>query len=248
MVEAVGEISSKRVIIASDSLPYAFRVFNNNNNQMSLRDGPLSPPAIFADLEMRTSSIRPRRRSRAGVQSNIRRSMSDSTRLSFNGSANLGPSITAPEPSYELVTRTNHAAYWVAVNLSNPVVHIGKPVYLEVNDDEAASVDCSGATQINGNPNGKNATSCRDQHGVIAQLYSQKSCRPVFIDQEVAKGHWDGYCRSCLWPLFHNTLWEGSIDTHCRLAGQFEQYSKVNEAFAEEILRIWTPNDIGNNI
>lgn len=232
--------SNRRIIIVSDSLPYAYRLVKegnsggqmNNITSSSLSTGPLSPPAIFNDPELRSSSIRPRRRSRGGGH-NFRKSMTEYPRSGFcslsslsianssNGSSILGAS---PKQSLELVTRTNHAAYWVASNLDNPIIHVGKSVFLPNETDESNAMI----------PN-------REE---LCSLYQEKACRPVFVDSKVAEGHWDGYCRSCLWPLFHYTLWEGSIDTHCRLAGQFQQYSAVNEAFADEIVKIWSPDDV----
>lgn len=38
----------------------------------------------------------------------------------------------------------------------------------------------------------------------ITEVLAKMDCIPVFIDSEMANNHYQGYCKSKLWPMFHN--------------------------------------------
>lgn len=63
---------------------------------------------------------------------------------------------------------------------------------------------------------------------------------PVFLDEETARGHYYGYCKSHLWPIFHYQIWEKAT----RDTPSWIQYIKVNQKFADAIVNIWQPKDI----
>ena len=75
------------------------------------------------------------------------------------------------------------------------------------------------------------------------KLWEQKRSVLVQVDAILAKGHYEGYCKSILWPLFHYKLWDastaGTIETL-----QWEQYLKVNELFADKIVEIYKEGDM----
>jgi len=53
-------------------------------------------------------------------------------------------------------------------------------------------------------------TSDPDEMKHIAELLKPFSCIPVFVDEQVAKNHWE-FCTKYLWPLLHNSK---VFDTH----------------------------------
>ncbi|KZV61342.1 glycosyltransferase family 20 protein [Peniophora sp. CONT] len=71
---------------------------------------------------------------------------------------------------------------------------------------------------------------------------------PVWLDDKVAHGHYDGYCKETLWPLFHYLLWQDvsptknsasfSADTY------WPPYEAANAAFARAILDVYQPGDL----
>lgn len=62
----------------------------------------------------------------------------------------------------------------------------------------------------------------------------------VFLDDDTAKGHYYSYCKGHLWPIFHYQIWEKvTKDTP-----SWVEYIKVNEAFADAIVKIWQPGDL----
>ncbi|KAI0316381.1 trehalose-6-phosphate phosphatase [Amylostereum chailletii] len=70
---------------------------------------------------------------------------------------------------------------------------------------------------------------------------------PVWLDDKVAHGHYDGYCKETLWPLFHYLLWQDvsphnsssfSADTH------WAPYEQANAVFARAIMDVYQPGDL----
>jgi trehalose-6-phosphate synthase len=124
---------------------------------------------------------------------------------------------------YELVERPNHAAYWVNAHLGCETVLVGKPFGLE-------------PSEWADNPS--------LQAEIKERYWHERRCVPVLLSENVHRGHWDGYCRSSLWPLFHYVLWESNIDAG--QTGDWDKYLQANAEFCETIMSIWQPNDISN--
>ncbi|CAO3656283.1 unnamed protein product [Mucor hiemalis] len=65
---------------------------------------------------------------------------------------------------------------------------------------------------------------------------------PIFLDSK-SRGHYEGYCKEILWPLFHYLVWTN--DTDGRAEKQYwEDYVAVNRQFAEVIASQYRPGDI----
>ena len=70
---------------------------------------------------------------------------------------------------------------------------------------------------------------------------------PVWLDYETAHGHYEGYCKTVLWPLLHYLVWqdvetEGAgtwDDTH-----SWDSYVRANQAFADRIAEEYQPGDM----
>jgi trehalose 6-phosphate synthase/phosphatase len=43
-----------------------------------------------------------------------------------------------------------------------------------------------------------------DDKKEVTQILAEMDCIPLFIDRELAENHYQGYCKSKLWPMFHN--------------------------------------------
>ncbi|KAJ7766289.1 trehalose-6-phosphate phosphatase [Mycena olivaceomarginata] len=69
---------------------------------------------------------------------------------------------------------------------------------------------------------------------------------PVWLEDSVAHGHYEGYCKTTLWPLFHYLLWQDvassatdvSQDTH------YASYAAANSAFADAVAREYREGDL----
>ncbi|KAI8867126.1 hypothetical protein GQ42DRAFT_167882 [Ramicandelaber brevisporus] len=77
-------------------------------------------------------------------------------------------------------------------------------------------------------------TALRHNHG----------CVPVFVGAKQASGHYDGYCKTELWPLLHYTSWGGKGDGRADGNQFWGDYVAVNRLFAEAIAREYRSGDI----
>ncbi|WFC98824.1 hypothetical protein MYAM1_001557 [Malassezia yamatoensis] len=67
---------------------------------------------------------------------------------------------------------------------------------------------------------------------------------PVWLDYRTMHAHYEGYCKSTLWPLFHYLLWRDDADRTKWDQYSWEAYVKVNEAFAQRVVEQYQPGDI----
>ncbi|KAF8205365.1 glycosyltransferase family 20 protein [Mycena galopus ATCC 62051] len=67
---------------------------------------------------------------------------------------------------------------------------------------------------------------------------------PVWLDDGVAHGHYDGYCKQTLWPLFHYLLWQDIASEDVSQDAHYAAYAAANAAFAEAIAAVYRPGDL----
>lgn len=67
---------------------------------------------------------------------------------------------------------------------------------------------------------------------------------PVWLDDKVAHGHYDGYCKQTLWPLFHYLLWQDVATEYASADQHYPYYESANAAFAQRIAEIYRPGDL----
>ncbi|KAH9172707.1 glycosyltransferase family 20 protein [Lactarius sanguifluus] len=71
---------------------------------------------------------------------------------------------------------------------------------------------------------------------------------PLLLDDKVAHGHYDGYCKQTLWPLFHYLLWQdvspNSLSASFSADEHWAPYEQANAAFARRILDVYRPGDL----
>ncbi|KAG1453405.1 hypothetical protein G6F56_007581 [Rhizopus delemar] len=73
-------------------------------------------------------------------------------------------------------------------------------------------------------------------------LMEKGSMVPVFLDSK-SRGHYEGYCKEVLWPLFHYLVWSDNAD--CLSEKQYwEDYVSVNQQFAKKIADCYRPGDL----
>ncbi|KAI8911917.1 glycosyltransferase family 20-domain-containing protein [Powellomyces hirtus] len=77
------------------------------------------------------------------------------------------------------------------------------------------------------------------QANMKAQLLEQHSCAPVFISDELADMHYNGFSNSILWPLFHYHPGEINFNEE-----HWDAYQHVNQAFADEVADMTDDGDI----
>ncbi|EJF56796.1 trehalose 6-phosphate phosphatase [Dichomitus squalens LYAD-421 SS1] len=67
---------------------------------------------------------------------------------------------------------------------------------------------------------------------------------PVFLDDKDAHGHYDGYCKQTLWPLFHYLLWQDVATEYASADAHWAPYEAVNSAFAKRVAEVYRPGDL----
>ncbi|KAG0695477.1 glycosyltransferase family 20 protein [Suillus ampliporus] len=67
---------------------------------------------------------------------------------------------------------------------------------------------------------------------------------PLWMEDNVAHGHYDGYCKQTLWPLFHYLLWQDVATEHASADANYEYYEQANQAFATRLASVLRPGDL----
>jgi trehalose 6-phosphate synthase len=76
----------------------------------------------------------------------------------------------------------------------------------------------------------------KDRELVDRRLQEEFSCQAVYLDDDVADRHYNGFSNSILWPLFHYHPGEMNFDEENWLA-----YRQANMAFARAVKQQLTP-------
>ncbi|KAG2110944.1 glycosyltransferase family 20 protein [Suillus discolor] len=79
----------------------------------------------------------------------------------------------------------------------------------------------------------------KDRAYVDKRLMEEYSCQAVYLDDDVAEGHYNGFSNSILWPLFHYHPGEMNFDEENWL-----MYRQANFRFAETVRSQITPGSM----
>ncbi|KAF9930311.1 threalose-6-phosphate phosphatase [Linnemannia zychae] len=75
------------------------------------------------------------------------------------------------------------------------------------------------------------------------KLWKKEKVIPIFLEDNRAAGHYEGYCKKVLWPLFHYILWEEATDGR-QEKKNWDDYVFVNQQFADTIAERYQKGDI----
>ncbi|KAI8591418.1 glycosyltransferase family 20-domain-containing protein [Geranomyces variabilis] len=133
--------------------------------------------------------------------------------------------------NWKFQERRGHSAIYAGINSlkSHEVVHVGwtGAVY----DDDCYALD---AASFNTDL----------QKSLVSELWDAKKCIPVLLDEKTAAGHYEGYCKTDLWPLFHYILWDFALDANPHGSKSWDDYEAVNRSFADAIIKAYKPGDL----
>lgn len=79
----------------------------------------------------------------------------------------------------------------------------------------------------------------KDRPLVDRRLMEEYSCQAVYLDDDVADRHYNGFSNSILWPLFHYHPGEMNFDEE-----NWFSYRQANMAFAQAIMKQLTPGSM----
>ncbi|KAJ1965131.1 hypothetical protein GGI12_000976 [Dipsacomyces acuminosporus] len=75
----------------------------------------------------------------------------------------------------------------------------------------------------------------------ICKALEPHNAVPVFIDESVANGHYEGYSKQILWPVLHYMGWNDSKRTDPLW---WDSYKKANRIYADVISSVYSEGDI----
>jgi len=82
-------------------------------------------------------------------------------------------------------------------------------------------------------------TSEEQREEIQRRLFSEASCKPLWLSQKQVEGFYHGFCNNALWPLFHY-FWQYAQFRE----EEFDAYREVNRAFCEAVIEEARDEDI----
>ncbi|EJC97623.1 trehalose-6-phosphate phosphatase [Fomitiporia mediterranea MF3/22] len=67
---------------------------------------------------------------------------------------------------------------------------------------------------------------------------------PVWLEDNIAHGHYDGYCKTTLWPLFHYLLWQDVATEVASADEHWTEYEEANYVYARRVAEVYKPGDL----
>ncbi|KAI8331467.1 glycosyltransferase family 20-domain-containing protein [Blakeslea trispora] len=129
---------------------------------------------------------------------------------------------------WQLSTRRGHSAMYAALDSLKKdyrTLYIGStgPIYTH---PEKLHINANAVTE--------------EQRESLRELLSSKyDMLPLFIDDKLSYGHYEGYSKQVLWPLMHYLMWSEKVDEKT----YWEDYVKVNQIFAENVIENYKDGD-----
>ncbi|KAI8982541.1 glycosyltransferase family 20-domain-containing protein [Pilobolus umbonatus] len=81
-----------------------------------------------------------------------------------------------------------------------------------------------------------------EKEAMKTQLKSN-NCIPLLLDSDSVSGHYYGYCKTLLWPLFNYLIWNDATDGRIEKY-QWEKYVEVNNRYADLVVENYQEDDI----
>ncbi|CEI89466.1 hypothetical protein RMCBS344292_03821 [Rhizopus microsporus] len=82
----------------------------------------------------------------------------------------------------------------------------------------------------------------QEKESLQSQLYQEHNCIPLFLDSSSVAGHYHGYCKTLLWPLFNYIVWNDATDGRIEKT-QWNYYEAVNQKYADTVVEQYQDGD-----
>ncbi|KAI8096191.1 glycosyltransferase family 20-domain-containing protein [Halteromyces radiatus] len=134
-----------------------------------------------------------------------------------------------------------HAADWTVVQRrGHAALYAG--VQSLSKDYETIHIGWTGPIRVKGTKQDVRHIYQDDKLKLEKLLWDTDRIIPIFLDEK-SHGHYEGYCKEVLWPLFHYIVWANATDG--RSEKKFwADYVAVNQQFADTIVANYRPGDI----
>ncbi|KAJ3096221.1 threalose-6-phosphate phosphatase [Phlyctochytrium planicorne] len=130
---------------------------------------------------------------------------------------------------WKTAPRRGHSALFSGIRALNDnynVVHVGWVGQLL--DKESKPIEASSVTA--------------EQKEALTKELGAENFVPVILDDKVAYGHYEGYCKTDLWPLFHYILWD-TVTNGTLEARHWSDYVAMNQDIAEKTIEAYNEGD-----
>lgn len=146
------------------------------------------------------------------------------------------------QPKWTLAQRRGHTAMNAGIRSLGSQFRqtsIGWPGDLRVGHQNGELIEASSLTEV-------------DKKALEEELEVQRESQvddmrwlPVWLEDKIAHMHYEGYCKTTLWPLFHYLIWQEVFPEQDESDdATYQAYLEVNWAYAKKVAEIWKPGDL----
>ncbi|KAI7894428.1 glycosyltransferase family 20-domain-containing protein [Mucor mucedo] len=131
---------------------------------------------------------------------------------------------------WHLSTRRGHSAMYAALDSLKKdyrTLYIGGTGSITTNNDKKLPVEVATIDD-------------EERESLRHLLRSRYDMVPIFVDDKLSFGHYEGYSKQVLWPLMHYLMWSDKVDE----LKFWDDYVKVNELYAAEAIKNYVEGDI----
>ena len=232
---------SGHIIHVSHYLPFVFMLKRQNEIDEHVEEVPPSPKPVLTEVDQvgferrdeasLASLINPQGPSGSAAELPRRRRMSAVSAYSQN-----------TKPRWTLMHRRGHTAMNAGIrSLGSQFkqTSVGWPGDLRVGNLKGELIEASSLTE-------------RDKKALEDELEVQRESQiddmkwlPVWLEDRVAHGHYEGYCKTTLWPLFHYLIWQEVFpEDNESDDATYQAYVEANWAYAKKVSEVWKPGDL----
>ncbi|WOL11113.1 alpha,alpha-trehalose-phosphate synthase [Canna indica] len=80
----------------------------------------------------------------------------------------------------------------------------------------------------------------------LKDALAEQGCVPIFLDEELVKLYYAGFCNNIIWPLFHYLVLpqNDQLMVAHSFGSQFEAYKRVNQMFSDAVSKYYREGDV----
>ncbi|KAF9198551.1 threalose-6-phosphate phosphatase [Haplosporangium sp. Z 27] len=208
-----------RLINVTHQMPYACTVIDRSGQSSNANGTPILP-GMTSPLNRRASVAASRHPAASSP------SIEAEKPISITGAQADANDVVDPSSLKDgeciLHPRRGHSALYSGVRTLEKAYETIQIGWVgEIADQDGYIVPCKNLTE-------------KHKSNIKEKLWQKDKVVPIFLDDDKATGHYEGYCKRVLWPLFHYILWEEATDGRTEKKS-WDDYVFVNQQFADAI-------------
>ncbi|KAF8985453.1 threalose-6-phosphate phosphatase [Entomortierella lignicola] len=217
-----------RLINVTHQMPYACTVIDRSGQSSSANGTPILP-GMTSPLNRRASVAASRHPAASSPSIEVEKP------ISITGAQADANDVVDPSSLKDgeciLHPRRGHSALYSGIRTLGKAYETIQIGWVgEIADQDGYIVPCKNLTE-------------KHKNNIKEKLWQKDKVVPIFLDDDKATGHYEGYCKRVLWPLFHYILWEEATDGRTEKKS-WDDYVFVNQQFADAIAEQYQAGDI----